>query len=839
MMSSYSKENSDLSDRSEILLPSIGRTGQLANNLEERTGRRIGSPLVQERLSPANDWINSSPAFGGQPQKDREIFYPRPPSVDAIDQLRMYKEELAKRDRMIAQLASVETPRPRAFDSSRIDELYSNDRLTAAANAKSEAAILQVKVEGLQSQLRDAKGQVDIREDKLRELRLALETSKETEGKHMALVQSLRDKLVEYEAQMNILEGAATRSELAIRTLSQDNQACQKRILELESALRSNVENRKRVDDHRMDADVRLNNLTQQLSSFLSIDDDLSTSSPEQIVNLVKNLNKDAIELRSRLLTNEAYMRAAEVEQKANRETIIRLAAEAEKEKQMASQNISDIQMLRLDNENCKIRQRELERELSQAMERLEAAQSALTAARREHDLHRAAAETLDQEIRRRDSINHEAEMRLNTLKENLASVLFDGCSGAELHDESIRDRVQNLHMMLKDKTARIELLQEKLSDLTEELHKNQERADSAELERRMVEPGIQDAEERLWRAKNELAAGEVLRDELRADKEKFLQFLESLSKTLSMDRVTGDMGIDGATVAILARAEQVMKNESSNLVDRKTQIYNLQRQIKTLKDQADSKDLHMDLLRKKVTSLEERLTGKSELEREKDGEFVKNRKLVKLVEKYKCELNEAHIEIRDLKARLLRTSEIQTRSLQSDRRIEELEAKIAELEEFRQKQSGKIVNLEDRVKTGSHQTAKKDEIAASTIQALTSELRTTKQSLEETTKREHQLLELRQVISRMLGLDLNSLAIPDYELITRLEKLVLANQANAATAVVLDSAIADLGDGFRAGYHDAARSVAIATRSMNHPYRQAVGFRAASPLRRFEGSAY
>lgn len=67
----------------------------------------------------------------------------------------------------------------------------------------------------------------------------------------------------------------------------------------------------------------------------------------------------------------------------------------------------------------------------------------------------------------------------------------------------------------------RIELLQEKLSDLTEELHKNQERADSAELERRMVEPGIQDAEERLWRAKNELAAGEVLRDELRADKEK------------------------------------------------------------------------------------------------------------------------------------------------------------------------------------------------------------------------------------------------------------------------------------------------------------------------------
>jgi len=67
-----------------------------------------------------------------------------------------------------------------------------------------------------------------------------------------------------------------------------------------------------------------------------------------------------------------------------------------------------------------------------------------------------------------------------------------------------------------------------------------------------------------------------------------------------------------------------------------------------------------MDLLRKKVTALEERLIGKTEVEREKDTEYVRNRKLIKLVEKYKCELNEAHVEIRDLKARLLEISEMQ-----------------------------------------------------------------------------------------------------------------------------------------------------------------------------------
>ena len=67
-----------------------------------------------------------------------------------------------------------------------------------------------------------------------------------------------------------------------------------------------------------------------------------------------------------------------------------------------------------------------------------------------------------------------------------------------------------------------------------------------------------------------------------------------------------------------------------------------------------------MDLLRKKTVSLEERLSNKSELEREKDEESVRSRKLMKLAEKYKRELNEAHVELRDMRARLLTTSELQ-----------------------------------------------------------------------------------------------------------------------------------------------------------------------------------
>ena len=80
-----------------------------------------------------------------------------------------------------------------------------------------------------------------------------------------------------------------------------------------------------------------------------------------------------------------------------------------------------------------------------------------------------------------------------------------------------------------------------------------------------------------------------------------YLRFLERISTALGMDPVTADLCLDSIVDAILVRSEQLMKMEHDQLVDRKTHIYNLQRKIKALKDQLESKDLHMDLLRKKV----------------------------------------------------------------------------------------------------------------------------------------------------------------------------------------------------------------------------------------------
>lgn len=80
--------------------------------------------------------------------------------------------------------------------------------------------------------------QLDAREEKIRDMRLQVETSRESEAKQTAMFHSMRQKLVEYEAQYGSLEGAASRSELAINTLQREYSGAQERVIELESRLK-------------------------------------------------------------------------------------------------------------------------------------------------------------------------------------------------------------------------------------------------------------------------------------------------------------------------------------------------------------------------------------------------------------------------------------------------------------------------------------------------------------------------------------------------------------------------------------------------------------------------
>jgi glycerol-3-phosphate responsive antiterminator len=106
------------------------------------------------------------------------------------------------------------------------------------------------------------------------------------------------------------------------------------------------------------------------------------------------------------------------------------------------------------------------------------------------------------------------------------------------------------------------------------------------------------------------------------------------MGNILKVSHISADVGLDMNVDLIMARADQLVKMESDSIQDKQTNIYNLQRKVKQLKEQLDNKELHLDLLRKKLSGLEEEKAGKSALEREVDDHVMMSKKFKAKLEK-------------------------------------------------------------------------------------------------------------------------------------------------------------------------------------------------------------
>ena len=108
------------------------------------------------------------------------------------------------------------------------------------------------------------------------------------------------------------------------------------------------------------------------------------------------------------------------------------------------------------------------------------------------------------------------------------------------------------------------------------------------------------------------------------------------------------------------------------------------------------------------------------------------------------------------------------------------------------------------------------------------------------------QLIDFRLVVARMLGLDMNTLAVPDYEIISRLEKLINAHHSHAFTTMSLEDALQDVEEGFMRGYEEYTNTIGAAEsqnirRSRERVKRKAMKARARSmsPVRRLNPKVY
>lgn len=81
--------------------------------------------------------------------------------------------------------------------------------------------------------------------------------------------------------------------------------------------------------------------------------------------------------------------------------------------------------------------------------------------------------------------------------------------------------------------------------------------------------------------------------------------------------------------------------------------VYQLQRRVRNLREQIQRKDLHLDLLRRKLSLQEDNTKTKCLLQNERDEANMRVKKLVKQVDRLQLQLTEAKSQLRDVNSQL------------------------------------------------------------------------------------------------------------------------------------------------------------------------------------------
>ncbi|XP_071381629.1 coiled-coil domain-containing protein 170 [Centroberyx affinis] len=458
-----------------------------------------------------------------------------------------------------------------------------------------------------------------------------------------------------------------------------------------------------------------------------------------------------------RVAVLEESVRSSEVDCRTSRETVMRLVAELDRERRKAVSSTAALDSLKVELDGMVLGKRSAEMEKQSLTERLEASRRVIEAARQESQCLEKQIEELDRKFHSSQGEAQAARGQLQTFLGEVAVLLQGDSEDVLLPTE--RDILQKLNKLCNKTVSEMEA---RLSRVSEELSRQTELHHSALQRAQLAEQQVQDLRERLQGLEAELLTADMHRDGLRHSKQHYEQFLEQLSEMMKVDSIAADLGFDMRLKLLLSRAEQLVKQEGTSLVETKTLTYSLQRKLKLQKDRLESKELHTELLRKKVSDLEEERRSRSALSVERDDAHLEARRLQKKVERLQGELKATKLSNTELKAQLSHTNELKLKVMEQSQTMQQQSKRLDELVEGKAKVERTLSAVSSDLQS-QEKAAREDQ----------QQLHTLRQTLAQLSERERELVDFRMVVSQMLGLDATTLALPNYEIIKLLESLL------------------------------------------------------------------
>ncbi|EFN78420.1 Coiled-coil domain-containing protein C6orf97 [Harpegnathos saltator] len=583
---------------------------------------------------------------------------------------------------------------------------------------RSELAALEYKRDRLMSELQEMKSVVRSRDQRVVELQVETDQLREQAARQNAVVSSLKKRIQELEERERSLYANQGRSEITIQGLQRDVKYHEEKVREYDKKIRQLEHNISEEIQLKERARLNLQDFVRRLAHALSVEFcETAHHSPETMIHKAEELVQEVNRLRTKSSNVETQLTGVEVDFRTCRDALDRASAEKDQLQRQVSGQLVDLDRLRQEKECLEMQYRVAERDMNDLRDKLVNANRSISSATGNISNQEALICQLREDLKAREEKTQRLQNELRHLLESLAILVSTPSRFVESHENAVKDRVREILADHKDQALKIQSLREKVNSATESTNRQSELVESTMM--------------------------------------KFLTFLDRLGKTMQMDEISQEIGIDLHTESLLVRAEQLARLETDKLVDKTSVVYQLQRRVRTLREQLQRRDLHLDLLRRKLSLQEDSVRMKSLLQSERDEANIRGESG-----------GQAYPQGAGYYPHIA--------ALERSRKIEELQKRLVESEMLRTRYNRKLTMVKEQMRTTAETADQERSINDHSLQLLRDELAQVKQNLSEVTRRESQLQSFRVSVAKLLS---EPICTPDYEIISRLQKMVAAHR--------------------------------------------------------------
>ncbi|KAF5292491.1 hypothetical protein FQR65_LT01635 [Abscondita terminalis] len=675
-----------------------------------------------------------------------------------------------------------------------------SDDVDLTTGLRSELAVLQYKRDKLTEEINEMRSQIRSKDQRNQELMMEADHLKEQSARQNAIISSLKKRVHELETNERELHAASRRDEITLQTIQRDFRYTEEKTKDLEKKLHSLEIELNSEEQKKESIKNAFQDLIKRLSVALGVEITEVQLSSEVLIHKASELIQETGRLKNHDNRVQDTLTTLELDVRTLRDSFDRCINEKDCLQRQSSFQILEIDRLKQEKETIEMQYRVTERENIDLREKLSSTTRNLGSASGNLAQLEATVCQLRDGLKLEEDKNQRLRNEHKSFLESTAAVLNTPKRSTDSLESAIKDCIRNIVADNREKSGLIEELKEKLVIQSQQLNKQISNYGQTNTKIKSLEENKVLLEHKINKIDNDLRCSETSRQNLKRDKITFLSFLERLARALNMDEISSEAGVDLHTESLLLRAEQLSRLENEKLVDkllccgygtlprllrrerscydipwyRETAVvYQLQRRVRTLREQLQRKDLHLDLLRRKLALQEDNTKAKFLLQGERDEANVRIKKLNKQIDKLHLQYADAKDQIRDLNAQLAEAANYKITALERSRKVEDLQKRLIESESLRTKCNRKVLLLKDQVRVTGQTVEEERHINEHSLHLLRDELARLKDNLSEITRRESQLQIFKCSVAKILGV---ILPVPDFELVSRLQKLVDAH---------------------------------------------------------------